>query len=75
MSENDQTISRVEAQLPALSGVAFAQAREQMLAAGQSVLHSEQGVIYRVEPSGVATIVMHIEPPVAVEKGTNIKLP
>lgn len=74
MSEDDKIISDLEARLPALSGVAFAKAREQMLAAGQSVLHSEQGVIYRVEPSGVTTPVMRIDPPVSVEKGRKIKL-
>jgi hypothetical protein len=75
MSENDQTISRLEAQLPALSGVAFEQARKRMIAAGQSVMHSDQGVIYRVEPSGAKTVVMHIDPPVRVKKGGKIKLP
>jgi len=74
MSEDDKTISQLKAQLPALSGVAFAKAREQMLAAGQSVLQSEQGVIYRVQPSGEATPVMRIEPPIPVEKGKKIQL-
>jgi len=45
-----------------------------MLAAGQSVLHAEQGVIYEVSPSGTKTVVMQIDPPVAVEKGKKIKL-
>jgi len=74
MSEDDQTISDLEARLPALAGMAFAKARERMLAAGQSVLHSEQGVVYRVEPSGVTTPVMRIDPPVPVEKGLKITL-
>lgn len=74
MSEDDKIISDLEARLPTLAGMAFAKARERMLAAGQSVLHSEQGVIYRVEPSGVTTPVMRIDPPVPVEKGRKITL-
>lgn len=74
MSQDDNTISDLETRLPALAGMAFAKAREQMLAAGRSVLPAEQGVIYRVEPNGLITPVMRIDPPVPVERGRRIKL-
>jgi len=74
MSDDDKAISRLEAHLPALSGVAFTEARRQMLASGQSVLQSDQGMIYRGSPSGETTPVKRIDPPTSVEKGAKIQL-
>lgn len=74
MSDAEKNISQLEAQAPARSSEAFGKARARMLAAGQSVLHAEQGAIYRVSPGGKATLVMHIDPPVRIKKGSKIKL-
>jgi hypothetical protein len=74
VSETDETISLLESLLPVLSGIAFVKAREQMLAAGQDVLQSEQGVIYRVTPSGESTAVKRIDPPSVVQKGSKVQL-
>jgi hypothetical protein len=74
MSDDDKAISQLEAQAPALSGVAFTEARTRMLASGQSVLQSDQGMIYRVSPSGESTPVKRIDPPTPVEKGAKIQL-
>jgi hypothetical protein len=74
MSDDDKAISLLEAQLPALSGVAFTEARKQMLASGQSVLQSDQGMIYRVSPSGETTPIKRIDPPTQVKKGDRIQL-
>jgi len=67
MSEQD--IENLENQFPALSGPAFAAARERVLRSGQSVLQSENGVIYQVFPHGKRVVVKKIEPPVRVESG------
>jgi hypothetical protein len=45
-------MDELEAQLPAKAGVAFAAARRRVLASGQSILVSENGVIYERFPDG-----------------------
>lgn len=74
MSDDEKKTLILEAQMPALSGQAFIEARTQMLASGQSVLQSDQGMIYRVSPSGETTPVKRIDPPTPVEKGAKIQL-
>jgi hypothetical protein len=49
---SDQDIQKLESQFPAISGSAFAAARDRALASGQSVLQSQDGVIYEVFPDG-----------------------
>ncbi|MGA9040194.1 MAG: hypothetical protein WB421_06640 [Terriglobales bacterium] len=67
---SDQEIQQIESQFPAISGSAFAAAREQVLASGQSVLESQDGVIYEVFPDGRKVAVKQIEPPTAVVSGS-----
>jgi hypothetical protein len=62
---SDSDIQKLESQFPAVSGPAFAAARERVLASGQSVLESADGVIYEVFPDGRRMPVKHIEPPTA----------
>jgi hypothetical protein len=66
---SDQDIQKLESQFPAVSGSAFAAARDRVLASGQSVLQSEEGVIYRVFPDGRKERVKGIEPPTRVTAG------
>ncbi len=73
-TENDQDIESLEAQLPAASGVAFANARAQVLASGQSVLQSEGGAIYEVFPDGQRRFVKTVEPPSIVIVGSKVIL-
>ncbi len=47
---SDQEIQNLENQFPPLSGSAFAAARERVLQSGQSVMQSENGIIYEVFP-------------------------
>lgn len=61
MSEQD--IQQLEDQFPAVSGSAFAAARERVLASGQSVLQSQNRIIYEVFPDGRRVVVKQIEPP------------
>jgi hypothetical protein len=72
---SDQDIQKLESQFPAMSGLAFATAREQVLKSGQSVLQSENGVIYEVFPDGKRVEVKRIEPPTQFKTGRifNIK--
>lgn len=72
MADPENDITRLENQFPAASGSAFAAARELTLAAGECVLQSEQGVIYRLFPDGRREVVKQIEPPTAVEPGRKI---
>ena len=60
---SDQDIQKLENQFPAVSGSAFAEARRQVLASGQSVLQTENGVIYEVFPDGRRVELKKIEPP------------
>lgn len=67
---SDQDIQKLESQFPALSGAAFAAARQRVLASGQSVLQSEDGVIYEVFPDGRRVPVKRIEPPTQFQSGS-----
>ena len=60
---SDQDIQKLENQFPAVSGSAFAEARKQVLASGQSVFESTEEVIYEVFPDGRRVEVKRIEPP------------
>ena len=68
MSEQD--IQQLESEFPAVSGSAFAAAREHVLESGQSVLQSQDGVIYQVFPDGRKEAVKKIEPPTQVVSGS-----
>jgi len=74
MSEPEKIITELETQFPALSGTAFATARKETLAAGQSVLQSENGVIYEVFPDGSRIERKRIEPPTSIPAGTRISI-
>ena len=71
---SDQDIQQLESQFPAVSGAAFAAAREQTLAAGHSVLESKAGVIYEVFPDGHRRRVKAIEPPTQTAAGRKVAL-
>lgn len=66
---SDQDIQQLESQFPLVSGSAFAAARERVLASGQSVLQSQNGVIYEVFPDGRRVEVKKVEPPTEVKAG------
>ena len=71
---SDDEIQEMESQFPALSGIAFAEARKRVLASGQSVMQSQGGVLYEVFPDGRQIPVKKIEPPIPVEPGTIFNL-
>jgi hypothetical protein len=67
---SDHDIQVLESQFPTVSGQAFAAAREQVLASGQSVLQSEGAFVIRVYPDGRKEVVKQIEPPTRMKSGT-----
>jgi hypothetical protein len=74
ITDQEKRIERLESQFPAVSGSAFAAARQRVLASGQSVLQSEQGCIYEVDPDGGRVIVKTIDPPTLVVSGSKIAI-
>ncbi len=74
MPNQESDMQKLENQFPSASGSAFAAAREQVLASGQSVLQSEHGVIYEVFPNGTRRRVKNIEPPTPVVAGSKIQI-
>jgi hypothetical protein len=74
MPDQENNIEELERQFPAVSGMAFATAREQVLASGNSVLQSEQGHIYEVFPDGRRVLVRNIEPPIPSVAGRKITI-
>lgn len=71
---SDQEIQTLESQFPALSGQAFAAARQRVLASGQSVLQTEGAFVFRVFPDGRKEMVKRIEPATPVKPGTIYKI-
>lgn len=75
MSEQEKKIVQLESLISSSAGITFSQARQQTLDAGQSVMQSEQGVIFEVFPDGTRKRIKEIEPPTAVEPGKKIIIP
>lgn len=74
MADREKEIVRLENEFPPASGSAFAAARQDVLASGQSVLQSEDGSIYEVFPDGTKKLVKRIEPPTPVTRGSKITI-
>ena len=69
MSIREEAIQYLEAHIPELAESAVTQAYWQALAAGSSVLESENGVIYEVFPDDTRNVLKTIEPPTPVSVG------
>lgn len=74
MSEQERQLQDLENRFPMVSGVAFAAARAQVLASGQSVLQSEGGFIVRVFPDGRKQRLKPVEAPTPVTPGTTFTI-
>ena len=72
MPDNEKKIEVLEAIFPAVSGSAFTNAREHVLASGQSIFETSNGTIYEVFPDGRRIAVKQIQPPVQVGNRTFI---
>ena len=69
MSITEEELDYLEAHIPELADAAFTQAYWQALAAGSSVMISENGVLYEVFPNGERRFVKNVEPPMPVTIG------
>lgn len=74
MSDPEKVMLHLEEQIPALSRSAVTVAYLQTLAAGDSVLESEQGAIYEVFPDGTRRLVKQISAPTPVEPGRKLRI-
>ena len=70
----EREIHYLEEHIPELAESAVTQAYWQSLAAGNSVLESENGMIYERFPDGSSQIVKEIEPLTSVAIGARRKL-
>jgi hypothetical protein len=70
LSDQERHLQELERQFPLASGQAFAAARAQVLASGQSVLQSEGGFVVRVFPNGRQQRIKPLELPTPVTPGT-----
>lgn len=75
MTPNEQSMRFLEEHIPDMAAPAFTQAYWQSLASGNSVLESENGVIYEAHPDGTRTIVKTTEPPTALPHGAQRVIP
>jgi hypothetical protein len=69
MPLTEEEIDYLEAHIPELADAAFTQAYWQALAAGSSVMISDNGALYEVFPNGTRRFVKNIEPPTPVTPG------
>ena len=70
MTDQERHLQELERQFPQASSAAFASARAQVLASGQSVLQSEGGFVVRVFPNGRKQRIKQLEPPTPAIPGT-----
>lgn len=69
MSTPEQTLRFLEEHIPELAESAVTQAYWQTLASGNSVLESDNGVIYEVFPDGTRQVIKSTVPPSVVAPG------
>lgn len=69
----EKEIDELERRFPEVAQVAFAEAYRRTLAAGYSVLVSDNGIIYEVFPGGTRKMIKQIEPPTLVVKGSKLE--
>jgi len=75
INQRDEELEALEEQFPPAPGGAFADARDSVLASGQSVLQSENGEIFEVPPDGTQRFIKSTDPPMNVVLGQKIELP
>ena len=74
MPNQERTIDYLESQIPALSAAAVTVAYWKALAAGNSVLETDDGAIYEVFPNGTRRFVKKIDPLISVQYGEKIDI-
>lgn len=74
MEMDEKSIEFLEKHIPELAEAATNQAFWQTLAAGNSVVISDNGNIKEIFPDGTSRIIAQTEPPIRMKKGQIIKL-
>ena len=74
MSEQERQRQDLESRYPLASSEAFAAARAEVLASGQSVLQTEGGFIVQVPPDGRKQRLKPVEAPTPVTPGTTFTI-
>jgi hypothetical protein len=69
MANEEKEVEALETQFPAIAGSAFAAARDQVLASGQSILETVDGILYEVSPDGRSKPLKQVGPPFRVTSG------
>jgi hypothetical protein len=70
----EEEIDELERRIPEWAEVAFAQAYRRTLAAGHSVLVSDNGIICEVFPDGTRKTIKQIESPTRMVKGSRLRI-
>jgi hypothetical protein len=71
---SEEEIEELERRFPEMAAAAFAQARARALAAGLSVVETQDAMLYEVFPDGTRKAIKPIEPPTIVVKGSKLKI-
>jgi hypothetical protein len=71
---SEEEIDELERRIPEWAQVAFARAYRRTLAAGHSVLVSDNGIIHEVLPDGTRKMIKQIRPPTRVVKASKLKI-
>ena len=72
--DNEKVIDYLEKHIPEMAQAAVKQAYWQALAAGSSVLVSDNGAINEVFPDGTVKFIKSIPPSIEMEKGKIIEI-
>lgn len=74
MKMDENTLRHLEESIPELAEGAVKQAYWRALAAGHSVLTTENGMLIEVHPDGTKKIIKKLAPPIPVVKGLKLKI-
>lgn len=74
MKINEKTMRFLEEHIPELADAAVKQAYWQTLAAGNSVLESDNGTLVETHPDGTRKIIKQLLPSIPVAKGQKLQI-
>ncbi len=74
MLDSEETIDYLEKQIPSLCAAAVDVAYWRVLAAGRTVLISDQGGVYEVFPNGARRLIKTVGRPLDVPVGTRVQI-
>jgi hypothetical protein len=78
MSDQEKRIRELEEQIPLAASTAFAQAHQQALLSGQTLVQTSSGSagygLYEIHPDGTRKLLKQLTPPLPVTPGTRMKI-